>query len=196
MHLPGTGTIFDRHLASKMSEQDDDERQRQEEAFDKTTAKGKESGLFRACMKAIRSSHGTANRLRLGIVVAGLFTDVSVYSEVIALFYLATQAMEERCEQLLKEKDDPIARSLLSLGYHFTPAYQVDLKLLYESKLGFPSWKHQVQEVMLHRNDSVRSYVQHIHNMQSGAELAGAAFCLWGALWLGLRCSICCFFLM
>lgn len=169
---------------AKRTQEDDDERQ-QVEIFDKTTAKGMENGLFQDSMKAIRSSHVTANRLRTGIVVAGIFTDVRMYSEVIALFYLVTQAMEERLDHLSKERNDAVALALLSLGYRFTPDYEHDLKFLYETKEGCSSWKEQVHKKILQQNPVARSYIQHIGKMTSGADVAGAAFCLWGALIIG-----------
>ena len=89
---------------------------RQSEAFDTTTSKGVEGGLFRECMSSIRSSHITANRLRMGIVVAGMFSDVSMYGEVIALFYLVTKAMESKAKELSTKHNDDIATKLLSLG--------------------------------------------------------------------------------
>jgi Heme oxygenase len=167
------------------SHADDVDERRQAEAFDMTTSKGRDGGLFRDCMTSIRSSHVTANRLRMGIVVAGMFTDVSMYSEVIALFYLVTKAMEERCTELSTKKNDDIVKALLSLGYHFTPDYEHDLKFLYETKLGISSWKTYVDQNILKQNDVVRSYVEHIEQMEDGASLAGAAFCLWGALIIG-----------
>mmetsp|Transcript_39647 Transcript_39647/g.95716 ORF Transcript_39647/g.95716 Transcript_39647/m.95716 type:complete len:306 (-) Transcript_39647:203-1120(-) len=159
---------------------------RQSEAFDTTTSKGAEGGLFRECMSSIRSSHITANRLRMGIVVAGMFSDVSMYSEVIALFYLVTKATESKAKELSTKQNDDIATKLLSLGYHFTPDYEQDLKFLYETKLGLSPWQDYVMENIYDQNDSaVRSYVEHIESMTTGAELAGAVFCLWGALIIG-----------
>ena len=161
-----------------------DER-RQSEAFDKTTSKGVEGGLFRECMASIRSSHITANKLRMGIVVAGMFSDVSMYSEVIALFYLVTKAMESKAKELSTKQNDSVATKLLSLGYAFTSDYEHDLKFLYETKLGLRSWEDYVNENIYDQNDDVRSYVEHIESMATGAELAGAVFCLWGALIIG-----------
>ena len=178
---------------------DDDERQRQstdtgsDDAFDTTTSKGVEGGLFRECMSSIRSKHITANKLRMGIVVAGMFSDVSMYSEVIALFYLVTKAAESKAKELslLSTKtttandDGNITSKILSLGYNFTPDYEHDLKFLYETKLGLLSWKDYVDTNIYDQNDTVRSYVRHIESMTTGAELAGAIFCLWGALIIG-----------
>jgi len=150
--------------------------------FDKTTEKGAENGLFRACMKAIRSAHKSANRLRAALVLAGLFTDKSVYREVIALFYVATNTMENRMIALKKEKGDEICDKLLSLGYRFGPQYEKDLQLLYSDSV---DWKLAVEKVVATSTDGARSYIKRIENMTTGDELAGAAFCLWGALIIG-----------
>ncbi len=150
--------------------------------FDKTTEKGAENGLFRACMKAIRSAHKSANRLRAALVVAGLFTDKSVYREVIALFYVATNAMEKRLVALKGEKGDEICNKLLALGYRFGPQYEKDLQLLYSDSV---DWKVAVENVVAASTEGARSYIQRIENMTTGDELAGAAFCLWGALIIG-----------
>lgn len=150
--------------------------------FDKTTEKGTENGLFRACMKAIRSSHQSANRLRAALVVAGLFTDKTVYREVIALFYVATNTMEQKMMTLQQEKGDKICEKLLSLGYRFGPQYEQDLELLYSDSL---DWKAAVERAVASSTEGARSYIQRIETMTTGDELAGAAFCLWGALIIG-----------
>lgn len=150
--------------------------------FDKTTEKGTENGLFRACMTAIRSQHQSANRLRAALVVAGLFTDKTVYREVIALFYVATNAMEQKMMSLQQEQGDEICEKLLSLGYRFAPQYEKDLELLYSES---SDWKASIEKVVTGSTEGAKLYIQKIENMTTGAELAGAAFCLWGALIIG-----------
>jgi len=150
--------------------------------FDKTTEKGVESGLFRACMESIRSAHKSANRLRAALVLSGLFTDKKVYREVIALFYVATNAMEKRMISLKEDEEDEICEKLLSLGYRFGPQYEKDLQTLYDDS---GDWKVAVERVVAKSTDGARSYIKTIESMNTGTELAGAAFCLWGALIIG-----------
>lgn len=150
--------------------------------FDKTTEKGAENGLFRACMEAIRSAHKSANRLRAALVISGLFTDKNVYREVIALFYVATNTMEKKMISLKEDEGDEICNKLLSLGYRFGPQYEKDLRTLYNDS---GDWKVAVEKVVAQSTDGARSYIKTIENMTTGAELAGAAFCLWGALIIG-----------
>jgi len=156
--------------------------------FDKTTEKGEEGGLFQACMVSIRNSHKSANRLRAALVVSGLFTDVNVYREVIALFYLATNAMETKM-LALKDEGDEICDKLLSLGYRFSPQYEKDLKTLYnlgnDDNNENDNWKVAVEMVLNKSTNGAKAYIKTIENMSSGDELAGAAFCLWGALIIG-----------
>lgn len=159
--------------------------------FDKITEKGSENGLFRACMKSIRSAHVSANRLRAALVLAGLFTDKRVYREVIALFYVATDTMEKKIVALKENEGDEICGKLLSLGYRFGPQYEKDLANLYNDDDGNhndnanDNWKVAVEKVVANATDGARAYIRAIENMSTGAELAGAAFCLWGALIIG-----------
>lgn len=149
----------------------------EDEAFDQVTTKGLNGGLFRACMQAIRSAHFQSNRFRAVLVVAGLFSDKAIYREVLSIFYTVTRELETALE---KEKGDEICQKLLSLGYHFTPQYENDLACLY----GSLNWKEQVDAVVS-RNQAAVEYRDKIKNMKTGAELAGAAFVLWGALIIG-----------
>ena len=182
-----TSTVTTPGVGEKAVLKDSDEAQahteeQQNVIFDKTTEKGADNGLFRACMGAIRSAHKSANRLRAALVVAGLFTDKSVYREVIALFYVATNTMEGKMIALKEEKGDEICDKLLSLGYRFGPQYEKDLQLLYSDSV---DWRASVEKVVATSTDGARSYIQRIDNMTTGDELAGAAFCLWGALIIG-----------
>lgn len=182
---------------------DDDSTEQHSEAqqaviFDKITEKGSENGLFRACMKSIRSAHVSANRLRAALVLAGLFTDKSVYREVIALFYVATDTMEKKIVALKENEEDEICGKLLSLGYRFGPQYEKDLANLYSddgngndddddghNKSDGERWKVAVKKVVANATNGAKAYIRAIENMSTGAELAGAAFCLWGALIIG-----------
>mmetsp|Transcript_29676 Transcript_29676/g.63571 ORF Transcript_29676/g.63571 Transcript_29676/m.63571 type:complete len:306 (-) Transcript_29676:55-972(-) len=150
--------------------------------FDKTTEKGAENGLFRACMVSIRSAHVSANRLRAALVLSGLFTDKKVYREVIALFYVATTTMEKKMIALKEDEGDEICDELLSLGYRFGPQYEKDLKNLYDDG---EDWKSDVEKVVEKSTNGAKAYIKSIEGMSTGAELAGAAFCLWGALIIG-----------
>jgi hypothetical protein len=154
------------------------------DAFDTTAAKGTTDGLFQQCMKAIRSGHREANRIRAAIVVAGLFTDKALYRETVTLFYLVTKELEIKLHQL--RDTDEICAKLLSLGYTFTFAYEQDMATLYSesSSSSSSTWKDQVQHVW-ERNEATRSYCEMIRHMESGEDLAGVAFCLWGALIIG-----------
>lgn len=147
--------------------------------FDKTAEKGVENGLFRACMEGIRSAHKSANLLRSALVLSGLFTDKKVYREVLALFYVATNTVEKK---IISLKEDEICDKLLSLGYRFGPQYEKDLQTLYDDS---GDWKLAVEQVVANSSDGAKSYIKTIENMTTGAELAGAAFCLWGALIIG-----------
>ena len=160
-----------------MTASDNDEQQ-QALVFDKTTEKGADNGLFRACMVSIRSAHISANRLRTALVISGLFTDKTIYREVIALFYAATNTLEQKIRHL--EHTDEICRKLLSLGYSFGPQYEQDLTVLYPG-----DWKQAVAAVIENSTDGAKAYLHKIETMTTGSELAGAAFCLWGALIIG-----------
>jgi hypothetical protein len=167
-------------IATTVSAEEEEEEEKQQAiAFDKTTERGVEGGLFQACMKSIRSTHASANRLRTGLVVAGLFTDQAIYREAIVMFYAATRALEQKLAEL-KDQDE-ICSQLLALGYRFAPQYEKDLQVLFSPE----SWNQDVQKTLETSSDGAKAYLQKIKSMQTGAELAGAAFCLWGALIIG-----------
>lgn len=149
-------------------------------AFDRVTARGVDGGLFQASMQAIRGSHVQSNRLRAGLVVAGMFTDKEIYKEVISLFYVFNKEMEQKLLQLQKEKKDDIATKLLNLGYDFTEAWEKDLDFLYTSE----TWKDEVDQLVA-QNAIAQDYRDTIRAMTTGAQVAGAAFCLWGGLVIG-----------
>lgn len=175
-------TTDDNAVVVDSEETQENSEDQQEIIFDKTTEKGADSGLFRACMVSIRTAHKSANRLRAALVLSGLFTDKKVYREVIALFYVATNTMEEKMISLKEDAGDEICIKLLSLGYRFGPEYEKDLQTLFGDS---GDWKVAVENVVAKATDGARSYIKSIENMTTGAELAGAAFCLWGALIIG-----------
>jgi hypothetical protein len=146
-------------------------------AFDNTTKAGKEHGLFRASMKSIRSAHVRANRLRAGLVLAGLFTDAAVYREVVAIFYAVTKQLEIKMESL--KKKDEICAKIAALGYRFTDDYEKDMATLFSE-----TWEEDMHTVVS-RNSAAVNYVKKVQNMTTGTEVAGAVFCLWGALIIG-----------
>lgn len=157
-------------------------RQEQSKAFDKTTAaRGKEGGLFRACMKEIRSGHVESNKLRMGIVVAGMFTDRNMYRDIICSFYVVTAAAERRMDELIQAHKDPICLKLCDYGFRRSDKYEQDLQVLFQNAT---NWKEQVEQVAL-SNAATRHYVEKIQKMQSGVDIAGALFVLWGGLVIG-----------
>lgn len=154
------------------------------DGFDRVTTKGKENGTFIKCMKAIREAHFRANRIRGLLTIAGLFSDRFVYREVISMFYVVTEALEVALlakEFSKNDVDAAVCRAVLALGYRFTKAYEKDLAFLFGND---NDWKTQVEKVV-RKYPFVREYTQFIQSMESGEELAGAAFVLWGALVIG-----------
>jgi hypothetical protein len=152
----------------------------QTEAFNKTTEKGVEDGLFQESMKSIHSGHVRSNRLRAGLVVAGMFTDKSLYAEVVSLFYVVTKELELKLESMASGKNDEICKRILSLGYHFTEEYEKDLSFLFSDE----AWQNKV-EIVAKKSPAVVAYRELIQRMSTGSEVAGAAFVLWGALIIG-----------
>jgi len=150
----------------------------EDKAFDKVATQGQERGLFSACMKAIRSAHFRSNRFRAVLVMTGLFTDKTIYREVLSIFYVATRELEKALKKQ-DEDDDVICQKLLSLGYHFAPQYEKDLEYLF----GSSDWREQVDSIVK-QNEAAADYCDKIMNMKSGA-LAGATFVLWGPLIIG-----------
>jgi len=157
------------------------------DAFDKITEQGTEGGLYKACMKSIRSAHLRANRLRAALVLAGLFTDKSVYRDVVTVFYFVTKELEKKLDAFSLEKQNKadedsadICKKILSLGYRFTPQYEEDMEELWGEE-----WKAIVDNY-IRGVPAARSYVHLIRDeMSNGRQLAGAAFVLWGALIIG-----------
>jgi hypothetical protein len=146
--------------------------------FDMLSSKGRQDGLFRTCMKSIRSAHFRANRIRAVLTVAGLFTDKNVYTQVLSLFYVLTRELEIKLQA--ESKSNEICRKIVALGYHFTDQYEQDLEFLY----GTPRWKDLVED-LVQKNRKACEYRDKIRNSYHGHELAGVAFVLYGALIIG-----------
>lgn len=130
-------------------------------------------------MQAIRSAHVESNRVRMVLTVIGLFTDKIIYTEVMTIFYTLTKELESKLEEKKKD-DDAICRTILTLGYNFTPGYEKDLTFLY----GSSDWKEQAKDIFA-KSPAAVSYLRWIQRAKSSAQLAGAAFVLWGALVIG-----------
>ena len=60
------------------------------------------TGLFRACMDAIRKSHTLGQSLRNASIAAGLLTDKNCYAEMLGQFYVVTAALEQRIDELVE----------------------------------------------------------------------------------------------
>jgi len=122
--------------------------------------------------------------------LAGLFTDKHVYREILTCFYVITREMEWKLDELSKKKNDVVCRKILSLGYRFTPQYEKDMEVLWSiddhgaDADGTKGWKERV-EAFASSNAVVGEYRDHIRRMDSGEEVAGATFVLWGALIIG-----------
>lgn len=146
--------------------------------YDTISKKGVNNGLYQSCMKSIRKAHFQANRLRAGLVIAGLFTDIELYREVISLFYIVTSAMERKTKHLASE-GDVICKQILELGYNFTPQYESDLEYLYGD-----NWKEHVYSNE-QRSLIIIKYKEKIESATSGIDVIGPCFVLWGALIIG-----------
>jgi hypothetical protein len=138
--------------------------------------RGKEGGLFRACMDKIRKSHHYGQLLRQAFIVMGLFTDKMCYAELLAQFYLTTKALEK----IVHERELPCLREVSSY-YRFTELYEEDLKHL----LG-DQWKRRVHDELA--SEAAREYVAMIAkecgNGDEAAIVAGIII-LWGPLIIG-----------
>lgn len=137
--------------------------------YDTISKKGVDNGLYQSCMKSIRKAHFQANRLRAGLVIAGLFTDIELYREVISLFYIVTSAMERKTKHLASE-GDVICKKILELGYNFTPQYESDLEYLYGD-----NWKEHVSSNE-QRSSIIIKYKEKIESATSGIDVIGPCF--------------------
>jgi hypothetical protein len=130
----------------------------QSKAYDKITSeKGLENGLFRACMKAIRTGHVRSNQLRMGIVVAGMFTDRNMYREIITCFYGITAAAEQRMNELAND-GDVICSKLQQYNFRRTKQYEADLQVLFDDDPK-TNWQEHVQRI-LQKNPAAQQYTK------------------------------------
>ena len=109
--------------------------------------RGKENGLFRACMDRIKEQHHYGQLLRQAFIVLGIFTDKLCYTELLTQFYICTKTLEK----YVHEKEIPSAEKISS-AYRFTDGYEEDLKQL----LGKDRWETQVHDLI---SDAAREYV-------------------------------------
>lgn len=152
--------------------------------YDRLMVKGSADGLFRACLQEIRSPHLRANRIRMILVtLMGLFTDKSVYREVLSIFYVLTRELERKLGE--RKKDDGVASKIVALGYHFTPGYEKDLEFLYASDKATLDWKGQA-EAVVRQNAAASAYLAWLQDAnRTNMDLAAAALVLWGGLVVG-----------
>ena len=161
-------------------------------AYDATTLKGAPDGLFRACMKAIRSSHHRARQIRTALILIGLFTDRELYKEWLAVFYAVNLELERKMKSVNFEKslgndenELKILKKLQLLGenYYFSHLYEQDLQLLY----GVSSRNDLLKAVAscLAEKPNARKFQAAVKTMTTASDLAGALFCLWGVFIVG-----------
>ncbi len=121
--------------------------QQQEEARQTLRVRdmGTPGGLFRRCMDQIHVQHTLGQRLRGVALAAGLMTDADCYAELLAQFYVATSALEDAMDRLLRRRPDDekndggggggggtrLVRAVAALGYRFKPLYEADLAHLF-----------------------------------------------------------------
>ena len=70
------------------------------EQTERVRNQGKPNGLFRQCMDEIRTSHTLGQTLRNAALAAGLLSDEKCYAELLGQFYLATNVLELRLQEL------------------------------------------------------------------------------------------------
>jgi len=145
------------------------------EQTERVRNQGKPDGLFRACMDVIRTSHSVGQSLRTAALAAGLLSDARCYAELLGQFYVATAAMENRMDELLKSRDGEL-RQVKELGYNFSGGYERDLEHL----LG-PGWRRTIDNWT---TDPAKNYVKRLV-VADEKELMAAAFILWGPLVIG-----------
>lgn len=171
----------------------DGDRHYQNQQWKATVEKGKDDGLFRACMATMKSLHGEALNIRMGLVTSGVFTDATMYSEAITIFYAATKALETRLlDERLRDsmiaqgetKQVQILDQLRAFGkdrYFFADDYEQDLQAMYGT-----NWEKLVAEMLQpDAKPCANAFITHIQSMTKATDLAGALLSLWGALIIG-----------
>ena len=159
-------------------------------AYDTTTSKGEEDGLFRASMNAIRKSHHEARQIRTALILLGLFTDKDLYRDWISVFYAVNKELELKMNSPGFESGQAgaelkILKELQKLGetYYFSELYESDLKYLYGI-----STQNQLDEKItecLANKPNAQDFRLHVSKMTKASEIAGALFDLWGVFIVG-----------
>jgi len=150
--------------------------------------RGKENGLFRACMDKIRKSHHGQQLLRLVFIASGAFSDVKCYTELLVQFYVCTKALETLLEKykpsFIRPKStdettvDYSAEDNRIHWYKFVEGYEADLQYL----LG-ENWQSEVDSLT---SDAAREYIKTL-NSEGGREesLIAGVVILWAPLIIG-----------
>ena len=145
---------------------------------------GQPGGLFRACMDTIRVPHSLGQTLRSAALVAGLMTDKYCYAELLGQFYIVTEALEIRMEELLfgtGHYEDCTSKLLVakykaSLGYSFSKDYEADLLFLLGSE-----WRSTIDSWT---TSPAKRYIQRLQTA-TDEECMAATFILHGPLVIG-----------
>jgi hypothetical protein len=137
-----------------------------------------QDGLFRACMDAIRKSHTLGQSLRNAAIATGLLTDRYCYAEMLGQFYVVTDALEQRMEQLIanNEKKTELVKKVESMGYSFRSGYERDLQSLLGSK-----WKETITSWT---TEPAHKYIERVSSCND-AQCVAALFILHGPLIIG-----------
>lgn len=154
-------------------------------AYDKTTQKGQENGLFRSCMDKIRAAHHEAREIRTALILLGLFTDKILYRDWISVFYAVNRELEIKLRgKVVTEdpKEQEILARLRQLGekYYFTELYEKDLAVLYTPT----TWKQGVADTIATKPHAIE-LIDYIRGMNAPSEFSGVLFVLWGVFIVG-----------
>lgn len=158
---------------------------------DRVSKLGRQNGLFKQCMDEIKSSHSVGQALRSAALAAGALSDIHSYAELLSQFYVATEALEKRIDEILEKEEEmdltcedkspsykkfSALKQVKSLGYSFTGGYENDLEFLLGEK-----WRSKVNEMT---TDPAKEYIQQIQCAHE-INIIAAAFILWGPLVIG-----------
>jgi len=174
------------HITPKSTEPAD----KIDRAYDSTTSKGAEGGLFRASMNAIRKSHHEARQIRTALILLGLFTDKDLYRDWISVFYAVNKELELKMKSPQFESGQAgnelkILKELQKLGetYYFSELYEKDLKYLYgvstQSQL-----ETKINDCLANKSNA-QDFRLYVSKMTKASEIAGALFDLWGVFIVG-----------
>jgi hypothetical protein len=142
--------------------------------------RGKEGGLFRSCMDAIKKNHHIGQIMRQAFVLAGALTEKRCYIELLVQFYVTTKVLE----RFVHEKEIPVSKTVTS-AYRFVDGYEKDLLFLIGD-----DWQEKVEKELT--NDAAREYMALLETsfttgetVEKEAALFGAVVILWGPLIIG-----------